>query len=173
MMRLSKFSQMAASAKAAFTSRDAASTQQNLETINASVLKLTQTTTAYTGGLLAASSISNDEATLGQNIKNAISDANASEMVTEDEADAIIKYIVDTLEPNIKACMGALQAKKEELKKAGLQGTVKGDMDDLRKQTNDLGKALLAKAPESKRPEGEKAMKVVDGDFEEAVKAFA
>lgn len=172
-MRLSKFSQMAASAKAAFTSRDAASTQQNLETINASVLKLTQTTTAYTGGLLAASSISNDEATLGQNIKNAISDANASEMVTDEEADAIIKYIVDTLEPNIKACMGALQAKKEELKKAGLQGTVKGDMDDLRKQTNDLGKALLAKAPEGKRPEGEKAMKVVDGDFEEAVKAFA
>lgn len=99
MMRLSAFSKLAQSAKAAMTSRDAASTQQNLEIINAAVSKLTATVDAYNGGLLAANSISNDEAALGQKIKDAIKDANASEMVTEEEAKAIIKYIVDTLEP--------------------------------------------------------------------------
>lgn len=99
MMRLSNFSKFAQSAKSAFTSRDAASTQQNLEIINAAVTKLTATVDGYNGGLLAANSISNDEAVLGQKIKDAIKDANASEMVTEDEAKAIIKYITDTLEP--------------------------------------------------------------------------
>lgn len=172
MLRLSKFSQLAASAKAAFTSRDAASTQQNLEIINASVQKLTKTVQAYSGGLLAASSISSDEAKLGQDIKNAISDANASEVVTEEEAKNITAYIRDTLEPNIAACMASLKEKKEKLAAAGLQSTVSGDMGDLRKLTNDLGKALLAKAPKSEQPGGEEVMKKIDGDFEDAIKVF-
>ncbi|KAF2164673.1 hypothetical protein M409DRAFT_67786 [Zasmidium cellare ATCC 36951] len=172
MMRLSNFSKLAQSAKAALTSRDAASTQQNLETINAAVQKLTATVDGYQGGLLAANSISNDEAALGQKIKDAIKDANASEMVTEEEARGIIKYITDTLEPNIKTCMTSLQTKKEQLKSAGLQGTVSGDMEDLRKLTNDLSTALLAKSPEATREDGKKAMQLVDGDFEVAIKAF-
>lgn len=68
--------------------------------------------------------------------------------------------------------MTSLQAKKEPLKTAGLQSTVSGDMTDLRKSTNDLSTALLAKAPENTREEGKKAMQTVDGDFEEAIKAF-
>lgn len=68
--------------------------------------------------------------------------------------------------------MTSLQAKKDPLKAAGLQSTVHGDMEDLRKSTRDLSTALLAKAPESERPEGKKAMEIVDGDFEGAIKAF-
>lgn len=68
--------------------------------------------------------------------------------------------------------MTSLQAKKEPLKAAGLQGTVSGDMAELRKSTNDLSTALLAKSPEGTREEGKKAMQIVDGDFEQAIKAF-
>ncbi|EME86645.1 uncharacterized protein MYCFIDRAFT_210564 [Pseudocercospora fijiensis CIRAD86] len=172
MLRLSKFSQLAASAKAALTPRDAASSQHNLETINASVQKLTATLKAYSGGLLAAASISSDEAKLGRDIKNTICDANASEVVSEEEARNITAYVRDILEPNIAACMASLKEKKEKLAAAGLQSTVSGDMGDLRKLTNELGKALVAKAPESERPGGEEVMKMIDGDFEEAIKIF-
>ena len=173
MMRLSKFSQLAAAAKNAMTSRSAASTQENLNTINASVNKLTQIVNAYTGGLLAASPISNQEATLGIEIKNATSDANASEVVTVDEAKAIIAYIKDTLEPSIRACMAAMTEKKAAFASAGLTSTVVGDTKDLRVQTATLGKALAAKAPASEQEESEKVLKLIDADFEDALQKFA
>ncbi|PPJ60732.1 hypothetical protein CBER1_02359 [Cercospora berteroae] len=173
MLRLSKFAQLAASAKNAMTSRSAASTQENLNTINDSVQKLTQIVTAYSGGLLAASPISNQEAALGIQIKNATADANASEIVSEQEAREIIAYITDVLEPSIRACMNAMKTKKELFVASSLQGTVMGDMKDLRVQTETLGKALVAKAPASEQAAGQKTLKVVDEDFEEAIKHFA
>lgn len=173
MMRLSKFAQYAASAKAALSSRDAASTQQNLETINAAVVKLTEIVNNYAGGLLAAATISNHEAALGQDIKNAITDAKASEVVTEEEAKSIIAYILATLEPNIKACMAALKAKKEKLAASNLQSTTLGDLKELRESTNTLGDELVLKAPAAQQEEGKKANALVDSNFGDAISAFA
>lgn len=173
MLRLSKLAQYAASAKAAMTSRDAQSTQKNLETINAAVTKLTSIVDAYTGGLLAAAPISSQEAALGQDIKNAITDANASEVVTPEEAKEIIAYIRTVLEPSIQACMTAMKNKKAELAKAGLQSTVLGDTKDLRVQTNTLGEALVKKAPPTEQEEGKAVNATVDADFEDAIKFFS
>ncbi|KAF2217788.1 hypothetical protein CERZMDRAFT_80464 [Cercospora zeae-maydis SCOH1-5] len=173
MLRLSKFAQLAASAKNAMTSRSAATSQENLATINESVQKLTQIVHAYAGGLLAASPISNQEAALGIHIKNATADANAAEIPSEQEAREIIAYITDVLEPSIRACMTAMKSKKELLLASSLQGTVTGDMKDLRAQTDMLGKALVAKAPASEREAGQKVLKIVDDDFEDALKHFA
>ncbi|KAK4629606.1 hypothetical protein CLAFUW4_08327 [Fulvia fulva] len=173
MLRLSKFAQMAANAKNALTSRDAASTQQNLETINTQVEKLAATLKAYAGGLLAASGISSDQAKLSIDMRHTIADANAAQVVTEDEAKEIIQYLNDTIEPSIRSTMTALQEKKAELEKAGLKGTVSGDMADLRKLTRELGEVLLSKSPEGTRKSGEEVMAKVDADFEEALKAFA
>lgn len=172
MLRLSKFSQLAAAAKNAMTSRDAATTLQNLETINASVQKLTATVNAYKGGLLAAAGISSDDAKVGQDIKNSIADSNASEMVSVEEAKAVIKYIEESLEPSIVACMSALKAKKELLAASNLQSTVLGDTTDLRKLTNDFGVAMLKKAPETEQADGKKALAKIDAHFEDAIKVF-
>lgn len=173
MLRFSKLAQYAVSAKAALTSRDAQSTQKNLETINASVIKLTEIVNAYAGGLLSASPISNQEAFLGQDIKNATKDAHASQVVTEEEAKAIIQYITETLEPTIRACMAALKSKKTELAKAGLQSNVLGDTKDLRTLTNTLGQALVDKAPASEQEAGKKVNAVIDADFDDAIAFFA
>ncbi|KAI5366347.1 Putative Cell wall mannoprotein [Septoria linicola] len=173
MLRLSKFAQLAASAKNAMSSRSAASTQENLNTINASVQKLIGVVNAYGGGLLAASPISNQEAALGIDIKNATADANASEVVTVDEAKDIIGYITNTLAPSIRDCMAAMKSKKELFVSSSLQGTVTGDMKDLRVQTETLGKALVAKAPASEQEEGRRVLKVIDADFEDAIKHFS
>ncbi|EME38491.1 hypothetical protein DOTSEDRAFT_75876 [Dothistroma septosporum NZE10] len=173
MMRLSNFAKMAANAKNALTSRDAASTQQNLEIINTQVQKLAATLKAYGGGLLAASGISSDQAKLNIDMRNTITDVNASQIVTEAEAKEIIVYLNDTLEPSIRATMTALQEKKVELEKAGLKATVSGDMADLRKLTKQLGEALLSKSPEGTKKSGQEVMDKVDADFDSALKAFA
>lgn len=173
MLRLSKFAQYAASAKAALTSRDAASTQQNLETINAATVKLVEIVNGYQGGLLAAASISSQEAALGQDIKNAITDAEASEVVTEEEAKAIIAYIQETLEKNIQACMTALKSKKDKLAAANLQGTTLGDLKDLRESTSKLGNILVTKAPPAQQEEGKRVNGLVDANFADAISNFS
>ncbi|KJX93623.1 hydrophobic surface binding protein [Zymoseptoria brevis] len=172
MLRLSKFAQLAASAKNAMSSRDAQKPLENLTTINASVQKLIQVVNAYEGGLLAASPISSQEAALGVEIKNAVADANAMEVQSVEDSKAVIAFINETLEPSIQACMGAMQAKKELFIKSSLVGTVTGDMQDLRSQTGTLGKALLAKSPKEEHAEGEAALKKVDANFEEALRYF-
>jgi len=173
MFRVSNFAKYAASAKAALSNREAASTQQNLETINAAVNKLTEIVQKYNGGLLAASPISSQVAALGQDLKNAIADAKTSEMVNDEEAQRIIDYILQVLEPSIKQSMVALKEKKAELAAANLQGTVLGDTKDLRAQTAEFSAELVRKAPAAKHPESNKANAVVDADFEDAIKFFS
>jgi hypothetical protein len=173
MLRLSKFSQLAASAKNAMTSRNAAAPIDNLTAINASVEKLIQVVNSYAGGMLAASPISNQEAALGIEIKNATADARAMETVPVDEAKAVIAYITETLEPSIRACMAAMKEKKELFVKSSLVGTVTGDMQDLRAQTATLSKALLEKSPKEQQEEGAQVVKTIDADFEEALRYFA
>lgn len=173
MVSLSSFSKLAAAAKNAVTSREAQTTAANLESINASVQKLTVTVSNYKGGLLAASSISNDAAALGQDIKNATGDAKKSEVVSDEEAATLIAYINDTLEPSIKASMDALKSKKTELAAANLQGTVLGDVNDLRRDTRAFAEALEEKAPESQRAAAQAAQAKVDANFEDCVKFFS
>lgn len=173
MFRVSNFAKMAASAKNALSSRTPGTALENLTTINASVEKLTQIVVAYKGGLLAASPISNQEAALGVEINNATKDAHASEAVPVDEAKAVIAFITETLEPSIRACMAAMKDKKDLFAKSSLTGTVTGDLKDMRLQTETLSKALLAKSPKEQQEDGERTVKAIDGDFEDALKHFA
>lgn len=173
MLRMSGFAKLAASAKNALSSRDAASTQANLETINAAVVKLIDIIEKYTGGLLAASSISSQQAQLGVDIKNAIADTKASQPVTDEESKAIMAYIAETLEPNIKKNMSALKEKKSEFAAASLQSTVLGDMKELRDATNQLGEEMVKKAPAAQQGEAKKLNETVDDNFKEAIQFFS
>jgi len=172
-MRLPNLAGMVASAKASMISREAQTTQANLETIVKAVEKLINTVNAYKGGVLNAVGIQNDEATLGQDIKNSITDAKKSDVVSEAEAETLIAYISSTLEPAIQRCMAALKAKKAELAAAGLGDTVLGDMKDLRAQSGALGEALVEKAPAAKQTEAKSANAKVDSNFAEAITFFS
>jgi len=172
-MRLPNVAGMLAAAKSAVISREAQTTQANLETIVKAVEKLNATVTGYKGGVLSAVSISSDEAALGQDIKNSTADAKKSEVVTDQEADTLIAYINNNLEPAIQRCMAALKAKKTELAAAGLGDTVLGDLKDLRVSSNALGESLVEKAPASKQAEAKTANAKVDANFEDAIKFFS
>lgn len=173
MVSLSSFAKLGAAARNAMTSREAQTIAKNLETINLAIQKLTATAQKYTGGLLAANSISSDEASLSQDIKNATGDAKKDPEVSEDEAKEVIAYVLSTIDPSIAAAMAAIKEKKTELAAAGLQGTVQGDLVDLRKDTATLGEALIEKAPASLKAEGNAAVAKLDAHFEEAIKFFA
>lgn len=173
MFRVSNFAKIAASAKNALTSRTPGTALENLTTINASVEKLTQIVVAYTGGLLAASPISSQEAAVGIEIKNATNDAKVSEAESVEEAKAVIAYIAETLEPTIRACMAAMKDKKDFFVKASLIGTVTGDLKDMQSQTETLSNALLAKSPKEQQQEGERAVQTINADFEDALKFFS
>jgi hypothetical protein len=163
---------MLAAAKSAVVSREAQTTQANLETIVKAVEKLNTTVTGYKGGVLAAVGISSDEATLGQDIKNSTADAKKSEVVTDEEAKILIAYIENSLVPSIEKCMASLKAKKTELAAAGLGDTVLGDLKDLRASSNALGEALVEKAPATQHEAARAANAKVDAHFDDAIKFF-
>nr|XP_023921080.1 uncharacterized protein LOC112032541 [Quercus suber]POF25088.1 hypothetical protein CFP56_79473 [Quercus suber] len=169
---LARAAQWAATKKASYISHTAATTQENLKTINNATDELVKVVNGYQGGLIPAAGISNQEAVLSQHIKYATTDAEASEVVSEAEAEEIIKYIEETLEKTIQACMTALKNKKAELAKANLQETTFRDLEDLRKLTNKLGDILVTKAPQSKQDEGKRVNSLVDANFNDAMKFF-
>jgi hypothetical protein len=49
---------------------------------------------------------------------------------------------------------------------------VTGDLKDMRLQTETLSKALLAKSPKEQQEDGERTVKAIDEDFEDALKHF-
>jgi len=173
MLRFSKLASLAASARNALSSREAQTTLKNLETINAAVLKLTTTVDGWTGGLLAAAGITNDEAALGQDIKNATNDAKNADVVTEEESKIIIEYIRSTLEPNIKKNMAALKVKKAEFAKANLQSQVQGDLKDLYDLTKNLGDIMVSQAPAPAQADAKSVNDLIEADFQDAIKDFA
>lgn len=173
MVSLSSLSKFAASAKNAVTPRQAMSTADNLKAINAAVQELVKIVTNYKGGLLAASKISDQEASLSIDIKNATGDTKQSKIVPEEETESLIKYITETLRPSIQACMQALKDKKSELVAANLQGTVQGDLVGLRKDTATLGEAMVEKAHPKQQEAGKAENTQIDALFEDAIKFYA
>lgn len=173
MVSFSDLSRFAASARNAVTPRQAMSTADNLKAINAAVQELVQIVTNYKGGFIAAAGISSQAATVSTDIKNATGDTKASQVKSDAEAVDLIKYITEILRASIQACMQALKDKKTELIAANLQGTVRGTLVGLRKDTATLGEALVEKAPLSQQEAAKAENAKVDALFEDAVKFFA
>ncbi|GAB7366191.1 hypothetical protein MBLNU230_g7751t1 [Neophaeotheca triangularis] len=164
---------ISASVSASVIKRDAASIQNSLETIDSDLRQLTSQVNGYNGGLFAALPIQSSESQLEDDIDAATSTAQASNPLSASDSQAIIAYINDTLEPDIEATLDALVAKKSQFQRAGLAGTVRGDLNTLRGKTNDLGDALIDKAAAETKASGQAALDTIDGDFAEAVAAYA
>lgn len=164
---------LAATATAAVIPRDAAQVQSDLNTINADTQKLTSDVNAYSGGLFGALPSQNDESQLDKDIKSATDDANNSAAVSDSEAQSIISYIKNTLEPNIEKALTALKSKKSQFASAGLQNTVLQDLKDLKTDTDALGSALLAKAPSGEQASGQAVVNEIDADFNDAIQYFS
>ncbi|KAK4627979.1 hypothetical protein CLAFUR0_03970 [Fulvia fulva] len=163
----------AVSATALVFPRNAATVQADLNKINSDTQTLTQRANSYNGGLINALPVQNAEGTLENDIKSATSDAQASGPVSDADAQSIIDYINNTLEPSISSAVTAIVNKKAKFQADGLSSIVQKDFNNLKTETDDFGSALLAKAPSDKQAAGQAALSKVDADLQRGINAFA
>lgn len=156
----------------AYYPRQAASINSTLSTINTNVLALTQTVTAYTGGLIAAAGVASKESTLDTSIKTATTAVSGMPKLSSAESKNMLAS-VNTLTPNIQKTITALVAKKAQFTSAGVGGTVATDIKNLQTSTDALGKALSNIASDDTKADADKALATIDASFKEASAAFA
>ncbi|KAI6908700.1 hypothetical protein D0869_09133 [Hortaea werneckii] len=152
--------------------RDAAQIQSDLMDINGDVVSLTDATNSYSGGLFGAIPVQNAESNLEDSIQSATSNAQASGPVSSSDSQDIIDYINNTLEPNIDSAVTAIINKMSQFQSAGLAGTVRTDLDNLKSETDDLGAALVNKAASDKKTQANAALDAIDADFQRAIAAY-
>lgn len=153
------------------TKRDAAQIRSDLQLINSDTNALKSAADRYTGGLFGAIPVQNAADKLEDDINTATDNANASAPVSDSEAADIISYINNTLQPSVDAALTSIENKRSQFTSAGLKGSVQDTLATLRKDTNEYGQALLAKAPASQQSAGNAALTRIDNDFA-ATQAF-
>lgn len=165
---------LATSVVAAVVPRDAAKIQSDLQTINSDTQALTKAINNYSGGGLAAAlPVANAESTLDKAIKSATSDANSLSTVSDSDANAIIGYINQTLEPSIAGSIDAIIAKKAAFTSGGIAGIVSGDLKSLQSDAAALGKALVAKSPSGESSAASSAAAAVNAQLARGVAAYS
>lgn len=152
--------------------RDAKSTQQNLTNINSDTVTFTQKVNNYVGGLTVLDVVQaqND---LNDDIKSSTTYAQNSGAVTSTEAQSIIDYINNTLEPNIKKAMTAMKSKKSQFQSDGYGQTALDGLKDTKTNTDNFGAALLKNTPSGKTAAANAAQAKIDADFDDAISYFS
>ncbi|KAK4504507.1 hypothetical protein PRZ48_005423 [Zasmidium cellare] len=173
MVAISQLILLAVSATASVLPRDAATVQADLKTINSDTTTLTQKVQAYNGGVSNALPIQSAENQLEKDLKSANTDAGNSAVVSATDAQSIIDYINNTLEPNIAKSIQALEAKKSNFQADGLSGTVLSDLKNIKNETDTLGASLKAKTPSSKQSAAQAALNKIDNDLQGGINYFS
>lgn len=164
---------IASAVSAAVLPRDAAQVLNDLHTINSDTTTLTNAANNYNGGFSAAVPIINAESALEKDLKTATDDTNASGTVSEADAQNILNYITNTLEPSIKTSLTAIKNKKAKFDADGLTPTVRKDLNNLKSGTDTLGSALLAHTPSDLTAKAQAVQAKIDADFQDAINFFA
>ena len=87
--------------------------------------------------------------------------AKGQPVVSATDAQAIIDYINNTLEPSTKASITALQNKKTQFTNDGLKGIVLSDLQSIKNRTTVLGASLVKSAPSTKSSSAQAALNKV------------
>ncbi|EME83722.1 uncharacterized protein MYCFIDRAFT_85080 [Pseudocercospora fijiensis CIRAD86] len=152
--------------------RDAKATQQNLTTINTDTETFTQKVNNYVGGPTILD-VNQAQNTLNDDIKSSTTYAQKSGANSASEAQSLIDYIDNTLEPNIKKAMNAMKSKKEQFQKDGYGQNALDGLKNTKNNTDSLGAALANNTPSSKTSAANAAQAKIDADFDDAISYFS
>ncbi|KAF7197248.1 hypothetical protein HII31_01403 [Pseudocercospora fuligena] len=152
--------------------RDAKSTQQNLTNINSDTVTFTQKVNNYVGGLTVLDVVQAQN-NLNDDIKSSTTYAQNSGAVTATEAQSIIDYINNTLEPNIKKAMTAMKSKKSQFQSDGYGQTALDGLKNTKTNTDNFGAPLLKNTPSSKTSAANAAQAKIDADFDDAISYYS
>ncbi|KID86769.1 hydrophobic surface binding protein [Metarhizium guizhouense ARSEF 977] len=164
---------LAVAATGSVIKRDAAQVKQDLQTINDDTNGVTAAVNNYNGGLANALPIVTAQQKLSGDLKTATDNAKNTGTVNEADADEIIAYITNTLQPNIETSLSNLKAKKPQFDADGLTSTVKSSLQSLHTDTSNYGNALIAGTPPSKVAEAQAIQNKIDAGFVDAIAAFS
>ncbi|KFG79160.1 4MeS [Metarhizium anisopliae] len=164
---------LAVAATGSVIKRDVAQVKKDLDTINSDTIAVTNAVNGYTGGLASAFPIVTAQQQLSKDLKSATANAQDTGVVSEPDADDIIAYIINTLEPNIETSLSDLEAKKSQFDADGLTSTVHDSLQSLHTDTSNYGNALTAGAPPSKKPQAEAVQNKIDARFVKAIATFS
>lgn len=160
-----------ATASAAILPRNAAQALTDLKTIDSDTNKLTNATNNWNGQVFTATAISNAESTLETDIKTATKNAQGYTASSADSK-SILAYINNTLEPDVRTSLTAIQNKKAQFKSAGLSNTVVTDLNNLKNLTSQLSTNLIAVASSDQKSAGQTAANKIQTDFNNELTAF-
>lgn len=164
---------LATVATAAVIPRDTTTVIADLHTVNDDNGEVGGAVEQYNGGLLNALPIVDAANKLDNDINQATDDANASNSVSEGDAQTIIDYIHNTLEPGVATTVNAIKAKKPNFDQDGLSSTVHDQLVTLQADTDKLGAALVAKAPADLADKAKAEVKKIDNDFQDVINYFS
>lgn len=154
--------------------RDAALVKKDLQLINTDTLAITAAVNNYNGGgFTNAIPIVNAQQKASADIKTATTDAKAAGVVSVADANDIIAYITGTLEPSIVGSLSALKSKKAFFATDGLTAIVKGSLQSLKTDTDNLGAALIGGTPASLQAQAKAIQAKIDADFDDAINFFS
>lgn len=152
--------------------RQASSINSTLSTINQNVLDLTTAIKGYSGGLLAAASISGKQSTLSTSLKSATTSIQGMQKLSSSDSKSLLQSI-KILTPNIQGSIQALVGKKAEFTSAGLSGTVSSTLKTTKTDSDAFGMALVGIASDDIKPEATKSLQALDETLDQAAAAFA
>ncbi|CCE30327.1 uncharacterized protein CPUR_04175 [Claviceps purpurea 20.1] len=152
--------------------RDVGQVKKDLVTINADTQEVTKAVNGFNGDLKSAPPILTAQHKLTSDIKTATDHAKAAGKVNEPDADFIINYISGQFQPSIDAALSAIKSKKDKFQGAGLAGTVKTSLTQLKGDADALSDALIGGAPASRVDKAKGLKAHISAGFDDAIKAF-
>jgi hypothetical protein len=99
--------------------------------------------------------------------------AKGQPVVSATDAQAIIDYINNTLEPNTKTSITALQNKKTQFTNDGLKSTVLSDLNSIKNRTSVLGASLVKSAPSTKSSSAQAALNKIIADINAGITTYS
>lgn len=157
---------------AAILERDVATINKDLATIDSDVKALTSAVQKFDGSSSAALSVLNAESKLDNDIKQGTKDAQATSPVSSTDCVNTVNYINNTLEPDVKASINALVAKKSTFASAGYQSTVCNDLKTLKSDTDSFASTLVGLCPSGNQAAATSAKNKIDADFQTGITAY-
>lgn len=109
--------------------------------------------------------------------QNQIDDANADAqdepVASSADSQSIISFITGTLEPDIKASLNALVAKKAQFQADGLSSLVLSTLQSLQSKTNAYSTTLIRITSSDQKTNAQAVANTINADFNTAIQSFS
>ncbi|KAG6010935.1 hypothetical protein E4U21_002605 [Claviceps maximensis] len=160
-------------AVAAFYQRDAATTLTDLKTVNADTVEVLNAIEAYSGGTTAILPVRAARDKLFAAIDRTAANALKSVKPSDAEAQNMVNYISNTIEPSVKAMLEAVKSKKALLDAAGLTHNAKEFLANLKSKTDNLGNVLNSDLSPELTRDGKAVMAKFDAEVQAVIDLWA